>query len=120
MYNDSLFQDSNKYDDWRHFYFPHLGEVLAQFPSCRPQASLLAALLPPLQPRFYSISSSPLAHPNKIHVTVAVVVYKTESKCNAIHYLAIHLSDTTAKDEPYCILRNMFLCTLIEWFYYRW
>lgn len=77
---DFFFQDSNKYDDWRHYHYPHLAEVLALFPSCKPQASLLAALLPPLQARFYSISSSPLAHENRVHVTVAVVTYSTQSK----------------------------------------
>lgn len=68
------------FDDWRHHYFPHLGEVFAQVSSCRPQASLLASLLPPLQPRFYSISSTPLRDARKIHITVSVVVYKTQSK----------------------------------------
>lgn len=74
------FQDSNKYDDWRHHYYPNLAEVLDLLPSCKPQASLLTVLLPHLQPRFYSISSSPLAHPQRIHITVAVVVYKTQGK----------------------------------------
>ena len=31
----------------------------------------------PLYDRYFSISSSPLAHPNRIHITVAVVRYKT-------------------------------------------
>jgi sulfite reductase alpha subunit-like flavoprotein len=30
--------------------------------------------------RFYSISSSPQAHPGEIHATVAVVRFKKESK----------------------------------------
>lgn len=82
-------QDPNKYDDWRHFRYPHLAEVLQQFPSCKPQASLLAVLLPPLQPRFYSISSSPLAHKQSIHLTVAVVTYKTQSKYNIVKYIKL-------------------------------
>lgn len=75
-----MLEDSNKLDDWRHFRHPHLAEVLEQFPSCRPEACVLAALQPPLQPRFYSISSSPLAHRHRIHITVAIVTYKTQSK----------------------------------------
>ncbi|XP_026329114.1 nitric oxide synthase-like isoform X2 [Hyposmocoma kahamanoa] len=81
-----LITDPNKYDDWRHFHYPHLAEVLQQFPSCKPQASLLAILLPPLQPRFYSISSSPLAHKQSIHLTVAVVTYKTQNGKGPTHY----------------------------------
>lgn len=71
-------QDPGAYEDWRHYHFPTLPEVLDQFPSAKPSASLLAALLSPLQPRFYSISSSPLAHPKRLHLTVAVVTYRTQ------------------------------------------
>jgi sulfite reductase (NADPH) flavoprotein alpha-component len=35
------------------------------------------AALSPLQPRLYSISSSLLAHPNQVHLTVGVVQYKS-------------------------------------------
>ena len=35
-------------------------ELLEMFPSCQPPLELLLASLPPLQPRFYSIASSPL------------------------------------------------------------
>ncbi|KOB70820.1 Nitric oxide synthase [Operophtera brumata] len=103
-----LTTDSNKYDDWRHFYFPHLGEILALFPSCRPQASLLAALLPPLQPRFYSISSSPLAHSNKIHVTVAVVVYKSQNGEGETHYgvCSNYLKNLKPDDELFVFIRR--------------
>jgi hypothetical protein len=73
-------QDPGAYEDWRHFHFPTLPEVLEQFPSARPSASLFAALLSPLQPRFYSISSSPLAHPKRLHLTVAVVTYRTQGQ----------------------------------------
>lgn len=54
-------------------------EVLEQFPSCRPSAKMLCAQLSPLQARFYSVSSAPGPHPGQIHLTVAVVQYKTQS-----------------------------------------
>nr|CAD7260092.1 unnamed protein product [Timema shepardi] len=74
-----LFQEPAAFEDWRHWRFPHLLEVLEEFPSVRPSAALLAAQLSPLQPRFYSISSSPMVHPGQIHITVAVVTYRTQA-----------------------------------------
>lgn len=73
-----VIQDPGAYEDWRHWRYPHLLEVLQQFPSCQPDVALLASQLSPLQPRFYSISSSPRAHPGAIHITVAVVSYKAQ------------------------------------------
>ncbi|CAG2057145.1 unnamed protein product [Timema podura] len=73
-----LLATATAFEDWRHWRFPHLLEVLEEFPSVRPSAALLAAQLSPLQPRFYSISSSPMVHPGQIHITVAVVTYRTQ------------------------------------------
>ncbi|XP_053625509.1 nitric oxide synthase-like [Plodia interpunctella] len=104
----TLATDSNAYDDWRHYFFPHLAEVLAQFPSCRPSPSLLAALLPTLQPRFYSISSSPLAHQQQIHVTVAIVVYKTKNGEGPTHYgvCSNYLKNLKPDDEVIVFIRK--------------
>lgn len=73
-----LKKDPAVYEDWRHWKFPNLVEVLDEFPSVRPFAPLLLLHLTPLQPRFYSISSSPDVHQGQIHLTVAVVQYKTQ------------------------------------------
>lgn len=43
-------------------------------------AAELATLLRPLQHRAYSISSSPLAHPGQVHLTVATVRYGTDGR----------------------------------------
>ena len=51
-----------------------LADVLREFPQSLPLASWLA-LLKPLQPRLYSISSSPKAHPGQVHLTVSTVRY---------------------------------------------
>ncbi|MFJ4433538.1 molybdopterin-dependent oxidoreductase [Pseudomonas sp. NPDC089395] len=51
-----------------------LVDVLRAFPQQLPLADWLA-LLKPLQPRLYSISSSPLAHPQQVHLTVSTVRY---------------------------------------------
>ncbi|XP_068629957.1 nitric oxide synthase-like [Battus philenor] len=105
---NELLEDSNKYDDWRHHHYPHLAEVLNLIPSCKPQASLLATLLPHLQPRFYSISSSPLAHPRRIHITVAVVVYKTQDGQGSTHYgvCSTYLQDRKPGDKITIFIRR--------------
>ncbi|XP_045491293.1 nitric oxide synthase-like protein [Colias croceus] len=103
-----LATDPSAYEDWRHFYFPTLSEVLDQFPSAKPSASLLAALLSPLQPRFYSISSSPLAHPKRLHLTVAVVTYRTQDGEGPVHYgvCSNYLMDRKPGDEVYLFIRS--------------
>lgn len=43
-------------------------------------AALLLTQLPLLQPRYYSVSSAPSAHPGEIHLTVAVLAYRTQGE----------------------------------------
>ncbi|KAG5898095.1 hypothetical protein JTB14_027452 [Gonioctena quinquepunctata] len=81
-----LATESAAYEDWRHYRYPHLLEVLEEFPSVKPHAPLLAAQLSVLQPRFYSISSSPSVYKNEVHLTVAVVKYKTQDGKGGVHY----------------------------------
>ncbi|XP_021887960.1 NADPH-dependent diflavin oxidoreductase 1 isoform X2 [Carica papaya] len=55
-------------------------EVLEDFPSVQMPFEWLVQLVPPLKPRAFSISSSPLAHPNQVHLTVNLVSWTTPYK----------------------------------------
>ncbi|NXT29613.1 NOS3 protein, partial [Syrrhaptes paradoxus] len=73
-------QDARLYEEWKWFRCPTLAEVLAEFPSLRLPPALLLTQLPLLQPRYYSVSSAPAPEPPEIHLTVAVVAYRTQSE----------------------------------------
>ncbi|KAJ0180556.1 hypothetical protein K1T71_003960 [Dendrolimus kikuchii] len=51
--------------------------ILEDIPSCKPPLDHICELLPRLQPRYYSISSSPKLHPETVHLTAVVVEYET-------------------------------------------
>ncbi|XP_073943952.1 cytochrome P450 reductase isoform X2 [Choristoneura fumiferana] len=51
--------------------------ILEDIKSCKPPLDHICELLPRLQPRYYSISSSPKLHPDTVHITAVVVKYKT-------------------------------------------
>ncbi|XP_059054376.1 NADPH--cytochrome P450 reductase isoform X2 [Achroia grisella] len=55
----------------------NIAHILEDIKSCKPPLDHICELLPRLQPRFYSISSSPKLHPETVHVTAVVVEYKT-------------------------------------------
>ncbi len=48
-------------------------DLLEENPSCRPPDEVLLDLLGELKPRFYSIASSPLAHPSRVALMVGVL-----------------------------------------------
>jgi sulfite reductase (NADPH) flavoprotein alpha-component len=55
-------------------------DLLAEYPGVFADAGELAAMLPKLMPRLYSISSSPKAHAGEVHTTVAVVRYRSHNR----------------------------------------
>ncbi|KAG6961468.1 hypothetical protein JG687_00007693 [Phytophthora cactorum] len=55
-------------------------EVLTDFPSVDVPLTILLQLIPRQKPRSYSISSSALLHPGRVHLTVAIVDFLTPYK----------------------------------------
>jgi len=58
----------------------HVVDLLAEFPSARLAPQEFVDHLRRLTPRLYSIASSPNVFPNEIHLTVAVIRYRTNER----------------------------------------
>jgi len=67
----------NKYNEFISNACRHITHILEDLPSCKPAIDHLLELLPRLQPRFYSISSSGKVHKDSVHVTAVVIEYET-------------------------------------------
>jgi len=67
------------YQSWIIDSCRHITHILEDMPNCKPPIDHIMELLPRLQPRFYSISSSSRIHPESIHITGVVVEYKTST-----------------------------------------
>ncbi|XP_078467746.1 nitric oxide synthase 1-like [Lampetra fluviatilis] len=81
-----LAKGQQAYEEWKWRGNPSVLEALCEFPGVRVPASLLVSQLPLLQPRYYSISSSPRAQPGQIHATVAVVSYRKHGGHGPLHH----------------------------------
>ncbi|XP_026580948.1 nitric oxide synthase, endothelial-like, partial [Pseudonaja textilis] len=81
-----LSQDSLLYEEWKWFRCPTVVELLEEFPSVVLPTSLLLTELPLLQARQYSVSSAPDAYPGELHLTVAVLNYRSQDGKGPVHY----------------------------------
>lgn len=72
-----MVQGLQEYEEWKWGKNPTIVEVLEEFPSIQMPSTLLLTQLSLLQPRYYSISSSPDMYPDEVHLTVAIVSYRT-------------------------------------------
>ncbi|KAB7495974.1 NADPH--cytochrome P450 reductase [Armadillidium nasatum] len=68
-----------EYQKWVVHDARNIIQILEDLPSCKPPLDHLCELLPRLQARYYSISSTPKVHPNSIHVTAVVLKYETST-----------------------------------------
>ena len=78
-----LATSDEEYEQWKAERAPGLLTLLAECPSLVPPLELIFTQLPALQPRYYSVSSSPLSSPNSVELTVAVLRYQTPD--GAVH-----------------------------------
>ncbi|KAK9768909.1 hypothetical protein K7432_000036 [Basidiobolus ranarum] len=61
---------------------PTLLDILSTFPSCKPPIARLIENLPPHQPRYYSVSNSPLKNPKLLSFAFNIVKYTSPEPFN--------------------------------------
>ncbi|XP_010400579.1 nitric oxide synthase, inducible isoform X2 [Corvus cornix cornix] len=81
-----LCQSTEEYNKWKFYNSPNILEVLEEFPSAEVSTAFLLTQLPLLKPRYYSVSSSCDMTPREIHLTVAVVNYRTRDGEGPLHH----------------------------------
>ncbi|XP_058139802.2 nitric oxide synthase, inducible isoform X2 [Dasypus novemcinctus] len=104
---EALCQPS-EYNKWKFTNSPTFLEVLEEFPSLRVPAGFLLSQLPILKPRYYSISSSPDHTPAEVHLTVAVLTYRTRDGQGPLHHgvCSTWLSGLKPRDPVPCFVRS--------------
>ncbi|XP_071065909.1 LOW QUALITY PROTEIN: nitric oxide synthase 1 [Dasypus novemcinctus] len=97
-----------EYEEWKWGKNPTIVEVLEEFPSVQMPSSLLLTQLSLLQPRYYSISSSPDMYPDEVHLTVAVVSYRTRDGEGPLHHgvCSSWLNQIQADEVVPCFVRG--------------
>jgi cytochrome P450/NADPH-cytochrome P450 reductase len=92
-----------KYQQWLSYHLPTLVEVLEMFPGVNVPVDVLFKSLPVLKPRFYSISSSPHADPQKLSITVAVVRWKRENGKERIGLTSNYLTNISPGSKGFVL-----------------
>ena len=85
----------------------HVVDIIRRFPMPGIEPEIFVAGLRPLQPRLYSIASSPLVAPDEVHLTVAAVRYQLHGEIRA-GVASVHLADrsTPSSTLPVYIQAN--------------
>lgn len=78
-------------------------EVLIDFPSVDVPLTILLQLIPRQQPRSYSISSSALLHPGRVHLTVAIVDFLTPYKRRRTGICSSFFQSLDSPKEQKCV-----------------
>ncbi|MBK1699014.1 diflavin oxidoreductase [Rhodovibrio salinarum] len=86
-------------------YGRDLLDLLRAHPGVIERGEDLASLLPTLQPRLYSIASSPRAHPEEVHLTVGIVRYDACGRSKA-GVTTGHLADRLQPGDTVGVYRS--------------
>ena len=95
-----------RYEAWVKGDERNLASVLEAFPSWRPPLDHVLEVLPRLQPRYYSISSSPKVHPRRAHITAITVEYTTPTGAVRRGVCTSYFSRLSAGDRVECFIRT--------------
>ncbi|KAG8122710.1 hypothetical protein E2320_018261 [Naja naja] len=103
-----LCHNLEEYNKWKFYNSPTILEVLEEFPSIKLSTSFLLSQLPLLKPRYYSISSSQDWEPQELHLTVAVVTYRSRNGKGPVHHgvCSTWLNTVAPKKTIPCFIRS--------------
>ncbi|NXM79089.1 NOS2 protein, partial [Serilophus lunatus] len=99
---------AKEYNKWKFYNSPNILEVLEEFPSAEIPTAFLLTQLPHLKPRYYSVSSSCDMMPREIHLTVAVVNYRTRDGEGPVHHgvCSTWLNTIALEETVLCFIRS--------------
>ena len=95
---ERLLDPANKAELQDYLYGREIIDLLHQFPAREITADALVGIMRKLPPRLYSIASSPKAHPDEVHLTVAVVRYDAHGRQRK-GVCSTHLADRISQGE---------------------
>ncbi|NWU89997.1 NOS2 protein, partial [Upupa epops] len=103
-----LCRSTEEYNKWKFYNSPNILEVLEEFPSAQVSTAFLLTQLPFLKPRFYSVSSCWELTPREIHLTVAVVNYRTRDGQGPLHHgvCSTWLNTAALNEVVPCFIRS--------------
>ncbi|NWZ40315.1 NOS2 protein, partial [Brachypodius atriceps] len=105
---EMLCQSTEEYNKWKFYNSPNILEVLEEFPSAEVSTAFLLTQLPLLKPRYYSVSSSCDMTAREIHLTVAVVNYRTRDGEGPLHHgvCSTWLNTVELNETVHCFIRS--------------
>lgn len=95
--------DKKVWDDF--FWGRELIDLATDYPADFRDGEEFVGVLKKLQPRLYSISSSPKAHPGEVHLTVAVVTYDSHGRSRG-GVCSTFLADRSEGVQPKVFVHN--------------
>ena len=95
----SLLEPSRKADLDKFLYGREVIDVLLRCGAAKFAPKEFVGLLAKLQPRLYSIASSPKAHPGEVHLTIAAVRYESHGRARK-GVCSTFLADRVEADTP--------------------